>query len=87
MADAKLKIEQEIRESYERYQVVKDEAVRVAVASHKFVTDLDMFVLATGIAEEVGLSNRSWTKWLKRWVEMLQRAEVFIEGKGLENSD
>ncbi len=87
MADAKLKIEQEIRASYERYKVIKDAAGEVVAGSHKFVTDLDMFVLATGIAEEVGLSNRSWTKWLKRWASILQRAEIFIDGKGLESSD
>lgn len=82
--ESQLKLTAEVRDMYERCQALRSSVAAVNVAQHQFILDLDMFILATGLAEEVGLSVRSWTKWIKAWDAKLTRAEVFVEGKQIE---
>jgi hypothetical protein len=84
MSESQLKLEAEIRALYSRYQALKSEVAAVNATTHLFITELDLFIVATGIAEKVGLSLRSWSKWNKTWNDLLKKAEVFVEGKKLE---
>ena len=84
MSNAQEKILAETRALYQRYQELKQAVAAVNVTTHQFITDLDMFILATGIVEEVGISQRSWAKWNKEWDARLRKAEVFVEGKQIE---
>jgi len=84
MSKNELKIIETVKALYKRYQRLKVAVDAVDASKHQFVTDLDLFILATGIAEDIGLSQRSMVKWTQAWEVRLSRAEVYVEGKQIE---
>lgn len=81
---SELKLIEATKALYERYRALKASVEAVDASQHPFITDLDLFILATEIADCIGLSQRSLVKWNNEWDARLQKAEVYVEGKQIE---